>query len=190
LLFLYTLANFKTQYYEEQLLRFYLFRFLLRHHASGCRWRRLKGEGYLFTQNARPSVSRFCVLGDMNMAFRGIRGAITISTDNQESVVSVTRELLEAILLANPSLEAKDIGSAIFTVTDDIRSAFPAQAARLLGWDKVPLLCTREIPVPHSLPLCIRVLIQWNTDLPQEAVRHVYLHEAQSLRPDLAGVNP
>lgn len=120
------------------------------------------------------------------MAVRGIRGAITIDNDNKEAVLSATSELLEAILLANPGLEPQDIGSVLFTVTNDIQSAFPAQAARHLGWDYVPLLCTREIPVPCSLPMCIRVLIHWNTDQPQAGIQHVYLNEAQSLRPDWA----
>jgi len=120
------------------------------------------------------------------MAVRGIRGATTINKDSQESVLQATEEMLEAILLANQSLQAKEIGSVIFTVTDDILSAFPAQAARQLGWDQVPLLCTREIPVPQSLPMCIRVLIHWNTSLTQDAIQHVYLHNAKSLRPDLS----
>lgn len=124
------------------------------------------------------------------MAVRGIRGATTISNDNREAVLEATGELLEAILQANPSLEAKDIGSALFTVSDDIQSAFPAQAARQLGWDQVPLLCTREIPVPGSLPFCIRVLVHWNTKKPQGEIQHVYLREAQSLRPDLARSKP
>jgi chorismate mutase len=126
----------------------------------------------------------------MVMAVRGIRGATTISNDNQETVMNATTELLDAILRANPELEIKEIGSAIFTVTEDIRSAFPAQAARHLGWEKVPLICTREIPVPGSLPLCIRVLIHWNTAKTQEEIQHVYLHKAQSLRPDLARPEP
>lgn len=122
------------------------------------------------------------------MAVRGIRGATTIKDDSREAVLAATAELLESILHANPGLEAKDIGSAIFTVTEDIRSAFPAPAARQLGWDQVPLMCMQEIPVPDSLPLCIRVLIHWNTVKTQKEIQHVYLHEAQSLRPDL--VNP
>ena len=85
------------------------------------------------------------------MTVRGIRGATTISNDNQEAVLDATTELLKAILHANHGLEAKEIGSAIFTVTEDIQSAFPAQAARQFGWDQVPLLCTREIPVPEKM---------------------------------------
>jgi chorismate mutase len=70
-------------------------------------------------------------------------------------------------------------------MTDDLTSAFPAEAARQLGWTQVPLMCSREIPVPGSLPRCIRVLLQWNTDLPQDDINHVYLGEAAILRPDL-----
>jgi chorismate mutase len=124
------------------------------------------------------------------MAVRGIRGATTISNDNREAIMEATGELLETILHVNPGLEAQEIGSVIFTVTEDIQSAFPAQAARQLGWDMVPLLCTREIPVPSSLPFCIRVLVHWNTNKPQKEIQHVYLHEAQSLRPELARPKP
>jgi chorismate mutase len=119
------------------------------------------------------------------MALRGIRGATTIDCDEKENVLSATRELLGDIFQANPELKAKDIASAIFTVTEDIASAFPAFAARQIGWDQVPMMCTREIPVPDSLPLCIRVLIHWNTSKTQSDVRHVYLREAEKLRPDI-----
>jgi len=120
------------------------------------------------------------------MAVRGIRGATVVTEDRTEVVSAATRELLLAMMEANPTLQAADIASAFFTVTEDIRSAHPAKAARELGWDQVPMLCAREIPVPGSLPLCIRVLLQWNTELPQRAVRHVYLGQAASLRPDLS----
>jgi chorismate mutase len=83
-------------------------------------------------------------------------------------------------------LQTEDIASAWFTVSDDIVSAYPALAARQIGWDQVPMMCAREIPVPEGLPLCIRVLIHWNTDREQRAVKHVYLREAAKLRPDLA----
>ena len=48
------------------------------------------------------------------------------------------------------------------------------------------MMCAREIPVPGSLPRCVRVLVDWNTDSAQTAINHVYLREAVSLRPDLA----
>jgi chorismate mutase len=120
------------------------------------------------------------------MTIRGIRGAITIDADQAGAVLSATREMLEGILSANPGLQTQDIASAIFTVTDDIASAYPALAARQMGWDLVPMMCTLEISVTESLPLCIRVLIHWNTDLSQDAIRHVYLRKAIKLRPDLA----
>ncbi len=119
------------------------------------------------------------------MPLRGIRGATVASLDQAEAVLEATRELLVAIQSANPSLKPEDIASVIFTVTEDLQSAYPAQAARQMGWVAVPLMCAREIPVPGSLRRCIRVLVHWNTDLPQEAIRPVYLGAAASLRPDL-----
>lgn len=119
------------------------------------------------------------------MQQRGVRGATTIEADDKERVLSATRELLLAILASNPDLETDDIASALFTVTDDIASAYPARAARQLGWDLVPMMCAREIPVPNSLSRVIRVLIQWNTDVPQNEITHVYLRDAVKLRPDL-----
>jgi chorismate mutase len=103
------------------------------------------------------------------------------------AILEATQELLLAILQANPSLEPADIGSVFFTLTEDLTDTYPAQAARDLGWQLVPLLCGREIPVPGGLPRCIRVLIHWNTGLPQESIQHVYLGEAACLRPDVNG---
>jgi len=120
------------------------------------------------------------------MTTRGIRGATTISLDSKEDILSATKELLNAIYQANPDLKTEDIASALFTVTEDVTSAFPALAARQTGWDQVPMMCAREIPVPGSLPLCIRVMLHWNTTLPQTAIKHVYLREAIKLRPDLS----
>ncbi len=119
------------------------------------------------------------------MAVRGIRGATTVATDRPESILEATRELLEAILDANESMKPEDVGSALFTVTDDLASTFPAQAAREMGWGLVPMICAREIPVPGSLPMVIRVLVQWNTEIPQNEITHVYLRDAVTLRPDL-----
>ncbi len=120
------------------------------------------------------------------MALHGIRGATTVEKDDQEEVLSATEELVLEILKKNPAMKPQDIGSAFFTVTEDIVSAYPALAARRMGWESVPMLCAREIPVVESLPLCIRVMIHWNTDLTQEQISHVYLRKAISLRPDLA----
>ncbi len=119
------------------------------------------------------------------MPVRGIRGAIDVINDQPEAVLAAARELLEAILLANPALKPADLASVLFTVTDDLQSVYPAQAARQMGWGDVPLMCAREIPVPGGLPCCVRVLLHWNTDLSQTEVRHIYLRGATALRPDL-----
>ena len=123
------------------------------------------------------------------MYVQGIRGAAVADQDQEESILAATRELIQAVLKANPTLETTDVASVIFTTTRDLSAAYPARAARQLGWDQVPLLCTQEIPVPGGLPRCIRVLIHWNTDLPQREIQHVYLGEAAGLRPDLAPHN-
>ena len=119
------------------------------------------------------------------MPTRGIRGATTVPSDEPDLILEATRELLEAILRENESMTPEDVGSAIFTVTEDLASTFPAQAARQMGWGLVPMMCAREIPVPGSLPRVIRVLVHWNTDVPQNEITHVYLREAVKLRPDL-----
>jgi chorismate mutase len=119
------------------------------------------------------------------MAIRGIRGATTVPADEPNLILEATRELLEAILRANKNMKPEEVGSALFTVTDDLASTFPAQAARQMGWSLVPMMCAREIPVPGSLPHAIRVLVHWNTDVPQNEVTHVYLRDAVKLRPDL-----
>ena len=119
------------------------------------------------------------------MPVRGVRGATDVAEDKPEAVLAATRELLTAILEANPELRSEDIASAIFTTTDDLNSAYPARAAREMDWTAVAMICSREIPVPGGLARCIRVLLHWNTGLPQQAVRHIYLGAAAGLRPDL-----
>ena len=119
------------------------------------------------------------------MTTRGIRGAITVTADRPDLILAATQELIEAILRANPGLHTEDISSAIFTTTDDLLSIYPALAARQMGWQHVPMMCAREIPVPGSLPRCVRVLVQWNTKRAQTAINHLYLRDAVSLRPDL-----
>lgn len=119
------------------------------------------------------------------MPVRGIRGATVVSADQPEAILMATRQLLEEILAKNPSLSPEEIASAFFTATDDLTAAYPAQAARQMGWTQTPLICAREIAVPGSLPRCIRVLLHWNTELPQSVIRHVYQGDAAQLRPDL-----
>jgi chorismate mutase len=119
-----------------------------------------------------------------SMACRGIRGAITVEVNDPGAIIVATRELLERIVFAN-GLLAEDIASVIFTATPDLDAVHPARAAREMGWVSTPLLCMQEMAVKDSLPRCIRVLVLWNTELPSEQVRHVYLGGARALRPDL-----
>jgi chorismate mutase len=127
------------------------------------------------------------------MAVRGVRGATTVAANDRAPILSATRELLGQLVRAN-GIAPADVASAWFTVTEDLDAEFPAFAAREIGWTEVPLICGREIPVPGSLPSCIRVLIHWNTDRAQRDVRHVFLHGARALRPawavDLPGDAP
>jgi chorismate mutase len=119
------------------------------------------------------------------MPVRGIRGATTVEVDQEEAVLRATGELLQALLEANPGMQQQDIASAWFTATDDLHAAFPARAARQLGWTETALMCAQEMRVQGGLERCIRVLLHWNTEVGQGQVRHVYLHDARNLRPDL-----
>lgn len=118
------------------------------------------------------------------MPCRGIRGATTVETDSAADIQAATRELLARLIEIN-GVAAEDVASALFTVTSDLTAAFPAQAARELGWQQVALLDAQEIPVAGSLPRCVRVLVHWNTDKTQAEIHHVYLRGAAVLRPDL-----
>ena len=119
------------------------------------------------------------------MPVRGLRGAVQIASDTPENIYTATRDLLQEICRRNERLNPEDIASIFFTMTPDLTSAYPALAARQLGWVQTPLLCAQEIPVVGSLPRVVRVLIHWNTDLSPDEVRHVYLGAAAALRPDL-----
>jgi chorismate mutase len=114
-----------------------------------------------------------------------IRGAITVERDEPELLLAATRELLAEIAERN-RMRPQEIVSAIFTLTHDLASQFPALAARQLGWTDAALLCMQEIPVPGSLPRTIRVLVTVEFEEPRTAVQHVYLREAVALRPDRA----
>jgi chorismate mutase len=113
-----------------------------------------------------------------------VRGATTVDDDSAAAILAATQELLACILEAN-EMASEEIASVLFTVSGDLRAAFPAQAAREMGWQYVALLDAQEIAVPGSLPRCVRVLIHWNTDKRQDQIRHVYLRGATALRPDL-----
>lgn len=114
---------------------------------------------------------------------RGVRGATTVASNTAEDILERTNELLRALVALN-GFAADDIGSAIFTTTTDLTATYPAIAARDLGWTDVPLLCSHEMEVPGALPRVVRVLIHINTTRGPRGLRHVYLNDARSLRPD------
>ncbi len=119
------------------------------------------------------------------MTFRALRGAITVTEDSESAIVEATRELITALLEEN-GLVPSSVISAFFTCTQDLRAAFPARAARELGFESTALLCATEIDVPGALPRCIRTLMHVETERRQDEVRHVYLREARKLRPEFA----
>lgn len=119
------------------------------------------------------------------MPCRGVRGATTIERNEREAILTATRELL-ALMIRRNDIKSCDVASALFSTTTDVDAEFPALAARQLGWLDVPLLCSHEMAVPGSLPRCIRVMIHWNTDKPQSEIEHIYVRDANRLRPDLS----
>jgi chorismate mutase len=118
------------------------------------------------------------------MKVRGVRGAVTVSADDPDAIHAATHELLNEIVLRN-GIDLEDIASVMFTLTPDIRAAFPALAARDMGWTHVPMLHAVEVNVPGAITRCIRVLMHVNTFRAMGEVEHVYLGEAEKLRPDL-----
>lgn len=118
------------------------------------------------------------------MPTRGVRGAISADSNTADAIEAATAELLEAMVDHN-DINVADIASCSLTTTADLNATFPAVAARKLGWHHVPLLCAHEMDVPGALSQCIRVMILLNTTKKQEEIKHVYLKEAVSLRPDV-----
>ena len=117
------------------------------------------------------------------MRLFALRGAVSVERNNPQEILDATTALMEEIMERN-GLAPEHVVSCIFTATNDLNAEFPAVAARALGFDRVPLLCAREIPVPRALPRVIRVLIHYYAPEEHEA-RHVYLGEAKTLRTDL-----
>jgi chorismate mutase len=116
---------------------------------------------------------------------RALRGATTVEHNEAGAILSATEELLHEVMTRN-KLSTDDMVSCIFTCTEDLDAEFPAVAARNLGLSTVPLLCTKEIPVPGALPRVIRLLMHYYAE-PSMEVKHVYLREAVALRRDLEG---
>ncbi|HZG72195.1 MAG TPA: chorismate mutase [Chondromyces sp.] len=116
---------------------------------------------------------------------RGVRGAVTIENNQEHEMIEAT-DLLVREMISQNNIKPEDVSSIFISVTEDLDAAFPAKALRKIpGWVYVPVMCMREIPVPGSLPKCIRVMMHVETELAQEKVQHVYLKEAVRLRPDL-----
>jgi monofunctional chorismate mutase len=141
-------------------------------------------------QDQRDNHTRFvAVVSQRSLLWRrshAIRGATSVDEDDPKQIAEATRELLGQIMERN-SLEVDEIVSVVFTVTHDLKSAFPALAAREMGWTGVPLLCASEIPVEKSLERCLRLLMQVELRAPRPLDTHVYLRKAVALRPDVAG---
>lgn len=117
---------------------------------------------------------------------RGIRGATTVDGNNADFIHQATEELMLKIAERN-SLKPEDISHVIVTVTHDLTATFPARALRdLPGYQFVPVMCAQEIPVPDSMPQCIRLMVTAAVDKKQEEINHVYLNQAEKLRPDLS----
>ncbi len=117
-------------------------------------------------------------------ALRGLRGATTCSEDTPEAIAGAVVELLPRLMERN-GLSHDDVVSVIFTTSPDLTSAFPATAARGIGFGDIPLLCASEIDVPGSMRRCVRVLMHVMSTRPRAEMHHVYLRDAQSLRDDL-----
>ncbi len=115
---------------------------------------------------------------------RAVRGATTVERDTRDEVIGRTKELVRAVVDRN-GLEPDDLVSILFTATDDIRSAFPAEAAREAGFTHVPLMCARELGIVDGIERCIRVMVHVHTSLRADELRHPYLHGARQLRTDL-----
>ena len=120
---------------------------------------------------------------------RGIRGATTVKKNKTEDIISATVELLKKMEKVN-EYTPDEISHVIITMTQDLNATFPARALRdLEGYNLVPVMCAQEIPVPDSLPNCIRIIITVNTQKSPEEIQHVYLKNAKDLRPDLSLTN-
>jgi chorismate mutase len=117
------------------------------------------------------------------MRLRAARGAIRVPSDDAEALLGSTERLLSTVLQRN-AIEAEDLVSIMFTVTEDLRSAFPAEAARRMGLGRVPLMCAQEIPVAGSMPSVVRILLHFHSERTLDEVEHVYLDGAESLRDD------
>ncbi len=115
---------------------------------------------------------------------RGVRGAITVDANSADAILGGTQELLTAMIAINLIAE-DEVASILFTATPELTAAYPAKSARMIGWTRTALMGFVEADIDDGLPMCIRVLIHWNTDKALEEIQHVFLRDAIRLRPDL-----
>lgn len=139
-------------------------------------WRWLNFAGWVALRASEPE--RAPIPG-----VQALRGAVVVAANTPAAIHAATRDLLEQIVARN-TLDPAEIASAFFTVTPDLTAAFPAKAARQLGWHHVALLCAQEIPVPGALPRCLRVLLHLHTARTRASLRPVYLRGAEQLLQD------
>lgn len=140
-------------------------------------------------QDVRENYTKFAAVVSGESRFwrqrHAIRGAISVDENNPAQIAEATRELLGEIVERN-SLASDEVVSVLFTLTPDLTTAFPALAAREMGWVDVPLLCAAEIPVPGSMALCLRTMVNVELRAPRPLDTHIYLRKAVVLRPDIA----
>lgn len=117
---------------------------------------------------------------------RGIRGAITVDSNTIVDIKNATIELLTEMKKKN-NYKEEDISNVIFTLTDDLDCVYPAKIAReeFPEWKYVPMVCFNELKIQNSLRMCLRVLINVNTNKKQNEIQHIYLKGAEKLRQDL-----
>lgn len=112
-----------------------------------------------------------------------VRGAAQAERNDRESILASADELMRELIARN-DLAPERMISCILTCTDDLDAEFPAVAARRIGLDAVPLLCTREMVVPGSMERVIRAMVHYYADA-DHVPSHTYLGVARELRSDL-----
>jgi chorismate mutase len=137
-------------------------------------------------QSIVEGIDKTLAKGCLRM-IRGIRGATTVEHDDAVEIIEATMELLKQLADDN-FVEPESMSSIFFSLTPDLNAAFPAEAARRLGWTYVPVICMRELSVPNALAKAIRVIMMAETQVDQKSVRHVYLRGAEGLRQDLVPI--
>ena len=120
---------------------------------------------------------------------RGVRGATTVTANDADLIIAATEALLRTIIDAN-GIDEDAVASVFFTTTPDLTAAYPAKAARNIGWRHTALMGMQEMDNPNGLAHCIRVLIHWNTEKAQDELVHIYMNGAEKLRPDFLATRP